>query len=136
MTAKEYLSQAYYLDQQINMKLDQLSSLRCLATKTTNVVTGMPGTTQPNGSLMAEAVIQMVDLEHLINRDIDRLVDLKKEMQQGIDRMTNQTYRTILERRYLNQASWEAIAGEMGYGMDNLYKLHQKALDEFQKTLQ
>ncbi len=33
MTAKEYLNQAYRLDQRINAKLEQVSSLNQLATK-------------------------------------------------------------------------------------------------------
>ena len=35
MTAKEYLSQAYRIDQRINSKLKQVSSLRELSTKAT-----------------------------------------------------------------------------------------------------
>lgn len=42
MTAKEYLSQARYLDMRIQSKLEQLESLNELATKCTSVITGMP----------------------------------------------------------------------------------------------
>ena len=36
MTVKEYLSQAYRIDQRINSKLEQVASLRALATKATS----------------------------------------------------------------------------------------------------
>ena len=35
MTAKEYLNQAYWLDRRIDSKLEQLSALKDMATKTT-----------------------------------------------------------------------------------------------------
>ena len=35
MTSKEYLSQAYRIDQRINSKIEQVSSLHDLATKAT-----------------------------------------------------------------------------------------------------
>lgn len=44
MTVKEYLGQAYRLDQRINSKLEQLESLNGLATKCTSTLTGMPKT--------------------------------------------------------------------------------------------
>ena len=42
MTAKEYLSQAYRLDQRIDSKIEQVASLNDLATKCTSTMTGMP----------------------------------------------------------------------------------------------
>lgn len=42
MNAKDYLSQAKYLDQSINAKIQQLGQLNDLATKATAVLTGMP----------------------------------------------------------------------------------------------
>ena len=38
MTAKEYLEQAYWLDQQISSKLEQVEALRAMATKTTFIM--------------------------------------------------------------------------------------------------
>ena len=38
MTAKEYLSQAYKIDNDINSKLEQVASLRDLATKATSTI--------------------------------------------------------------------------------------------------
>ncbi len=42
MTAKEYLSQAYRLDDRINSKIQQVDSLNLLATKCTSTISGMP----------------------------------------------------------------------------------------------
>ena len=48
MTAKEYLGQAYRLDQRIDAKLEQVSSLRALATKATATISDMPRSSSPN----------------------------------------------------------------------------------------
>ena len=43
MTAREYLSQAYHIDQRINSKIEQVASLRDLSFKATATLTDMPG---------------------------------------------------------------------------------------------
>lgn len=43
MTTKEYLAQAYRIDERINSKLDQIVSLRDLATKDTLALSDTPG---------------------------------------------------------------------------------------------
>ena len=40
MTKKEYLNQAYWLDRRIDSKLEQLSALKDMATRTTSVMSG------------------------------------------------------------------------------------------------
>ena len=42
LSAKEYLSQAYRIDQRINSKLEQVQSLRCLAEKATAALSDTP----------------------------------------------------------------------------------------------
>lgn len=41
MTVKEYLTQAYRIDQRINSKLEQIASLRGLALKATATLSGL-----------------------------------------------------------------------------------------------
>ena len=42
MTTKEFLNQAYRIDQRINSKLEQIISLHALATKATSTLSDMP----------------------------------------------------------------------------------------------
>lgn len=46
MKIKEYLGQAYRIDNRINSKLEQISSLHDLATKATSTISDMPGPLQ------------------------------------------------------------------------------------------
>ena len=128
MTSKEYLGQAYRLDQRINSKLEQVASLNELATKCTWALTGMPRNPNRRTSTMAEVVAKIVDLQTEINHDIDRLIDLKREMVMLIKSVDNTECQTLLELRYLCFKTWEQIAVDMGYTIDNVYRIHRKAL--------
>ena len=128
MTAKEYLSQAYRLDQRIDSKIEQVASLNDLATKCTSTMTGMPRNPSGSTSTMADTVCKIIDLQAEINRDIDALVELKREIIGAIKAVENPEYQTLLEKRYLNFEQWEDIAAEMCTGVKNIYRLHDKAL--------
>nr|DAF19251.1 MAG TPA: Protein of unknown function (DUF1492) [Caudoviricetes sp.] len=127
MTAKEYLSQAYRLDQRIDSKIAQVASLNDLATKCTATLTGMPRNPNRGGSTMADAVCKIVDLQEEINRDIDRLVDLKREIVAVIKAVENPEYQVMLEKRYLSFQTWEQIAVDMNYSIQHIYRLREKA---------
>lgn len=128
MIAKEYLSQAYRLDQRINSKLEQIASLNDLATKCTSTLTGMPRNPNRGSSTMADAVSKIVELQAEINRDIDRLVDLKCDMVRCIKAVDNTEHQTLLELRYLCFKTWEQIAVDMGYNVRHVYRLHDDAI--------
>ncbi len=128
MTAKEYLSQAYRLDQRIDSKIEQVASLNDLATKCTTTISGMPHNPSRSTSPMADTIDKIIDLQAEINRDIDALVDLKREIMTVVKAVDNPEYQTLLEKRYLCFLHWEQIAVDMNYGIDNIFKLHKKAL--------
>ena len=130
MTAKEYLGQAYRLDQRINSKIEQVSSLNELATKCTTSLTGMPRNPNHATSRMADVVAKIIDLQAEINRDIDTLVDLKREIVSVIKGIENLEFQTLLEKRYLCFLTWEQIAVDMGYDLRYIHKLHNRALME------
>ncbi len=113
MTVKEYLSQAYRIDQRINSKLEQVASLRALATKATYTLSDTPPSGSRNVQSMENVIVKIIDLENEINEDIDTLVDLKREIVGVIKRIDNPEYQTLLELRYLC-----------------FYKLHRKALEQ------
>jgi len=129
MTAREYLSQAHRLDQRIDAKIAQVATLNELATKCTSTLTGMPRNPNRGTSTMADAVCKIIDLQAEINRDIDSLVDLKREMVAVIKAVENIEHQTLLEKRYLCYQTWEQIAVDMGYSVRQLYRLHDEALE-------
>ena len=128
MTAKEYLCQAYRLDQRIRSKQEQIASLNDLATDCSATLTGMPRSPNCGGSRIADAVLKIIDLENEIAKDMERLVELKAEIMTTIKAVECIEYQLILEKRYISDKSWPEIAVDLGYKMRHLYKLHDDAL--------
>lgn len=135
MTVKEYLSQAKFLDQRINSKIQQVAALNDLATKATSTLTGMPRNPNHATSSMEDVIAKIIDLQAEINNDIDTLVDLKRSLSKTIKTVDSPEYQTVLEKRYLCFQSWEQIAVEMGYDLRWLYRIHGKALEEVKAIL-
>lgn len=129
MKARDYLGQAFRLDQRINSKIEQVRSLNDLAAKCTSTITGMPGNPNRGKDSIGDTITKIVDLQEEINRDIDALVDLKAEIYSVIRAIDNVECQTLLELRYLSFMRWEEIAVQLNYGMENIYRLHRKALN-------
>ena len=129
MKARDYLGQAFRLDQRINSKIEQVRSLNDLAAKSTSTITGMPGNPNRGKDSIGDTIAKIVDLQEEINRDIDALVDLKAEIYSVVQSIENVECRTLLELRYLSFMRWEEIAVQLNYGMENIYRLHRKALN-------
>ncbi len=134
MNAKEYLSQAMWLDKSINNKLEQMERLKAIAEKVTvdftqEKVSGGKATTSP----MEDATVNLIDLSHEINDDIDRLIDLKREILDVISQVEDVSYQLVLEMRYINNKSWDDVARDMGYDRRTIFRIHGKALKEIEK---
>ena len=77
-------------------------------------------------------LLQRTHMEHSIDEEIDRLVDLKDEVRKQISLLSDARCRLVLEERYLNGETWEGIAADLGCTVRNVQILHGKALQEFQ----
>ncbi|MBS5967041.1 MULTISPECIES: hypothetical protein [Peptoniphilaceae] len=130
MNAKEYLKQAFYLDKRINSKLEQVENLNALATKATSTLSDMPKNPNRGSSKLEDTIVKIVDLQEEINRDIDKLVDLKAEMVGTIKQIQDKELQVILEKRYLCFETWEKIAVDMNYDIRHIHRLHNRGLKE------
>lgn len=133
MTAKEYLGQAYRIDQRINSKLEQLQSLRYLATKASAVLTTDPVSSTRNVHGMEDVIIKIADLKSEISADLCQLIDTKREIVTVIKCVENNELQTLLELRYLCFKNWEQIAVEMHLDLRWIHRLHNRALNEIDK---
>ena len=120
MDAKKYLDQTRFLDMRITAKLAQLEELHRLMLR----VGGSDGTAAKIAAMQEE-----------IDRDVDELVDLKKEITAVIRRVSRPEYQTLLELRYLCFWNWEKISLNMHYSQSQLFNLLPCALKEVDKIL-
>ena len=137
MNAKEYLQQAYRLNELIDSNQRELDKLRALSTSISAVdvskerVQGGADSHDKIGSIIAK----IVDLNDIINDEIDRFVDLKTDIHNKIMLIPDNTEKLVLKYRYIEFATWESIAVELGYTFQWVHVLHKRALKSFEKVL-
>ena len=128
MTAKEYLGQAYRIDQRINSKLEQVTTLREASKKATATLSPSPRSASPDLHSMESILVKIFDLEREINGEIDRLVDAKREAMAVIRQVKHPDQQLVLELRSLDFKSWPSIAEEMRLIPRWVQTLHERAL--------
>lgn len=133
MTAKEYLGQYRRLKTDIDSKTEQLEELRELAGSVSHSLSigGSSGVSDKVGKTVAK----IIDLENQISRQIDKLLELKKEIEDTIGKVDDPTFILLLTLRYVNGHTFEQIALKMNYCYMQICRLHGKALEAVEKML-
>jgi hypothetical protein len=133
MKAKEYLRQIEKLDKCIEQKQIEYDELRHRAKTSGGIQYGERVQTSPTGDTLERKVVNYVQLEKEIDDMIDRFVDLKHQIIDEIQELSDVNYIDILFKRYVQYKSFEQIAVEMGYTYDYTRHLHGYALDAFRR---
>ena len=124
----EYLRRAQELNLRIDAGFERIQQLRALAARRT----ALYGRERVQASMAADArmdvVARIVDAERKLDAQIDRMLALKEEIAAVIARVPDERMRGLLELRYLNGLTWEAVAERMNYTTRNIYNLHCAAL--------
>jgi len=131
LSAKDYLSQAYRIDQRINSKIEQVQSLRDLAEKASATLSDVPPSKgSRNVHRMEDVIAKMMDMESEISADMKRLLNLKHEIVTVISCVESPELQTLLELRYLCFKTWEQIAVALHFDLRWVHRLHNRALNE------
>lgn len=132
MTAKQYLRQAYRLNELINSDIQELEQLKALSRSISSPnLSGMPSGSRKQEAPFVNAIMKIVDLEKVIDAEIDRFVDLKKEIRNKLLQIEDKNERLILQNRYLLFHTWEQIAEELNFTTQWVQEIHKKALYKF-----
>ena len=130
MTAKQYLKQAYRLNDLINSDLAELEQLKILSTSVSSPnLSGMPSSgTKKQEAPFVNAVMKIIELEKVIDAEIDRFVDLKKEIRDVINKVPDNSQKLVLKLRYIQFLKWESVAAEMDLSLKQVHRIHNEAL--------
>lgn len=129
MTPKEYLKQAYRLDNRINSDIEELGRLREMSTSISSPMMGEKVQTNRNTDApFVKCLERIYSLEEKINEEIDLFVDLKKEIRGVIDTVANTDERMVLRYRYIHNYTWEQIADELCVDSRTVRRWHGQAL--------
>lgn len=124
---KIWLLQYRRLDDRIDRLEKEKSRWIERATKMSAPSDGMPRGSGVSDTV-GQAVAKIADLQAEINREIDRLVDLRRQMETAIGTVEDPLLRELLERRYIDGDTFEEIAVGMHYSWRNILRKHGKAL--------
>lgn len=129
MTAKEFLKQAYRLNQKIQSDLQELAELQELAGAVSAPGTDESVQTSPkNEAPYVGAVMKIMALEDTINREVEQLVDLKRTIREAIMKVPDEDERLVLKYRYLHWYTWRHIGRLMYADRTTVSRWHQQAL--------
>ena len=119
--AVSFLTQFSLLDDRIRCRLRYQAHLKSLAFR---------------GDLAASAVIRrLAETEDALDRDIDRLVDLKDLILQLLGRLSRPEAARLLAEIYLNGRTVSQAAAQWGYSRRTAYRLRRKGLAELGSLL-
>ena len=134
MTAKEYLMQLWRLDRTIDIKRRELAKLEeeigipAMPDNQDRVI----GSGYPQDPV-ADSTIQRIQMADHLQRLLRIYTSLKATISDQIEGMENETYRDILICRYILMMTWEDVARTMKYTDRQCYRIHGRALQEFDK---
>ena len=134
--AKAYLQQLKDLSDSIDDKQEEIDMLYARMTKITptlKLVAVSGGGS--NSDSIGNGVAKLECLRQEINDEIDRYIDLKREINSVIASVKSEKYRTLLRKRYVLFKTWEQIACEMDCSYQWVCKLHGRALQAVNKIL-
>lgn len=129
MTAKEYLRQAYRLDQKINSDLEEVAALREMASSVSSPqLSERVQTSRKGDAPFVRCLEKIIELEDKINKEINLLVELKKEIRTVITTVEDTDERMVLKYRYVHNYTWEQIGNELHADARTVRRWHGKAL--------
>ena len=132
MTTKEYLRSIKYLDSAINAKQSELDRLK-------RDMCSIKGVTYDGDKVQGgitdsmKIVDKIIELNNLINAEIDKLVDLKAEAHQKIEKVCNEKFISLLTDIYINGYTLEQVAERMEVNYRTICRWYGEALQVFRK---
>lgn len=135
MKAKEYLQQLKRLDELINQKIKEVTDLRERAISVSGIDYSKDKvqTSSSGDAPYANIVTRIIDLSAEVDAEINKFVDEKHKIINQIQQLQNVEEMTILHKRYIEYLSFERIAVDMNYTIRNIYFIHGRALQSFEK---
>ncbi len=131
MTVKEYLRQAYLLDNRINSDTKELEDLRMMSQTISS-----PGFEEHyNASRNTDApyvrtMEKICDMEAMILQEVNLLMALKQQIRGVISKVEKPEYQMILRYRYVHSMSWPKIGEMINADGRTVQRWHDKAIAE------
>lgn len=135
MNAKQYLKQLKWLKSLIDTKQDQIQSLRDMTTRITPNYSSESVQTSGVSDKIGNSVAKIIDLEKELETDIEKLTNLSAEIIYKVNLLPDAELQKVLTYKYISFHTWEQIAEKMECSLRWVYELHKRALSAFEVVL-
>lgn len=125
----KYLNQYKFLNAETDRKIKELEDWRNKIYSITGTLTDMPKSNSRRDKI-SDGIAAINEIEENINGDIEKLLKVRKDVQNKIDTIEDLKLRELMKCRYLDFNTWEEIAYKNGFSWQWVYKLHEKSLDK------
>lgn len=134
---KAYLRRIRNIDKDINRRLAEIETLkRDLTTMgSMDYAKDKVQASSPKGANYERVVDKLVDRETEVLKEIDELVDLRREASQIISQMADPVERDVLHFYYIEGMTWEQTAEAAHVTDRHVYRVHGRALISFEEVL-
>lgn len=130
---KHYLMQAKLINLNITSRQRELDAVRATFTKASTSRLVEDKVTETDTRSYDDKYMRLFELDEDINKEIDRLIDIQREIRQRINELDDPLCIIVLRERYLNDESWENIAESLKQSERNIHRVHGQALLMFAK---
>ena len=129
---KLYLNQAFFLDKQINSLIKVKEENISIAQRCTANYSNDGGSNPSKTNSQENIYIKIIDQGELINQQIDKLVNIRNDIEQLINTVSDTDGQSILRMRYLAYMSMADIANIMGCTRTTVYRKYDNAILELE----
>ncbi len=134
MTVKEYLYKALDAKKRIDIKQQVLEELRTKAERITIEIKERVQSQCAN-DILASVVAEIVDTEKEWAKQIKEYQEILKRYTAEIEQLEDTRYVAVLKHKYIDAMNWPDIAKEMNYSVSHALKIHEHALQAFNKKI-
>lgn len=128
---KEYLRkylEAKRMQEVLEREIDELRIDRMIPSGL--LQDGMPHGSSGGGDLSGY-VARLDELDRKLRAQMYKKIQLRAEITEKIDAMSDETESLLLRLRYIHGLKWEEVAVKMDYSWRAVHKIHSKALEHF-----
>ena len=133
MTAKEYLKQAHHPDAMIHCRLREIDYRKDLSSN----LSGAKFDAMPkNPNRMVEAPFvkcpeKIDEIQQDVEKKVALLISLRDELSVRIHLLEDHDEQLVLQYRYIDNCTWEEIAGIINVSVRTVHRIHGSALQHF-----
>lgn len=129
MTAREYLGQAYRLEQRMKFNRDEIENLQELAISvSSSKFEEHYNATRNTDAPYIKTLMQIVELQDKMVLDLEQMVRFKAQVVEVISQLEDKDEYMILTYRYLKNYTWGMIADLLFVDERTVRRQHNKAL--------